>query len=356
MIAGNKGEWSELYVLIRLLADGRLYSADSDLKKMDNVYLPIRSVYRKDSDSGLIEYKINEKKYEVELYSNGDRIKALSAERLKKYAEMLYRGILSGTSSSFRISDAEEIMHDLKCSQIKAPSEDKTDIQMKVYDTKTGYNSDVGYSIKSELGKAPTLLNASGATNFRFELKNIPDEEMSRINGLNTKTKIRDRLEIIRQYGPMSFAGVSNNMFHGNLLLIDSRMEEILSKMLLEYYENGKVLCSDIATAIEKKDPLGYNREGIYRYKIKKFLCAVALGMMPSKKWDGRDEANGGYIIVKESGEVLAYHLYNRNYFENYLLNNTRLETASTTKHKYGSVYEEDGKKYFNLNLQVRFV
>ena len=42
MIAGNKGEWSELYVLIRLLADGRLYSADSDLKKMDNVYLPIR--------------------------------------------------------------------------------------------------------------------------------------------------------------------------------------------------------------------------------------------------------------------------------------------------------------------------
>ena len=86
-------------------------------------------------------------------------------------------------------------------------------------------------------------------------------------------------------------------------------MDAIISQILVEYYKNGKVYCSDIATSIEKSDPLGFNREGIYRYKIKKLLCAIALGMMPARKWNGQDEANGGYIIVRNSGDVVAYHL-----------------------------------------------
>ena len=31
MLTGNKGEWSEIYVLLRLLADGKIYAADSEL-------------------------------------------------------------------------------------------------------------------------------------------------------------------------------------------------------------------------------------------------------------------------------------------------------------------------------------
>lgn len=356
MIAGNKGEWSELYVLLRLLADGKLYAADSDLKKVDSVYSPIISIYRKELESGNLEYRLNETKDEVTLYFNGDKIKSLSSDRLTAYANAFYEGIISGNNRSFTIPKAEQMMEDIKCTKIKAPSEDKTDITMKIYDRKTGYNSIVGYSIKSELGNAPTLLNASGATNFRYELSGITDIEMHNINSIDTTAKIRDRLSAIKKAGTINFDKAINNTFSGNLMLIDSMMEDIISYMLLEYYQNNIVYCSDIATALEGKDPLGYHREGIYRYKIKKFLCAVALGMMPSKKWDGQDEANGGYIIVKESGEVLAYHLYNRNAFENYLLNNTKFETASSSRHKFGFVYEEYDRKYFNLNLQVRFV
>ena len=53
--------------------------------------------------------------------------------------------------------------------------------------------------------------------------------------------------------------------------------------------------------------------------------------MMPSKEWDGQYEANGGYVIVKEDGDVLAYYIYNRGAFETYLLNNTKLERGSTS-------------------------
>ena len=67
------------------------------------------------------------------------------------------------------------------------------------------------------------------------------------------------------------------------------------------------------------------------------------------------NEANGGYIIVKADGEILAYHIYNRNFFEQYLLDNTILERASTSRHDYMSLYEENGEMFIKLNLQIRF-
>ena len=58
MITGNKGEWSELYVLLRLLADGKLYSADADLQKLEHIYSPILRIFRNEAETGKMEYKI----------------------------------------------------------------------------------------------------------------------------------------------------------------------------------------------------------------------------------------------------------------------------------------------------------
>lgn len=76
---------------------------------------------------------------------------------------------------------------------------------------------------------------------------------------------------------------------------------------------------------------------------------------MPSKVWEGVYDAIGGYLIVKATGEVLCYHIYNKNEFENYLFANTKLETASSTRHEYGKIYEDNGQFFFKLNLQIRF-
>ena len=110
---------------------------------------------------------------------------------------------------------------------------------------------------------------------------------------------------------------------------------------------------------ISKSNPLGFNLETnhpFYSYKIKRLLTDIALGMMPSKVWKGELDATGGYLVVKEDGEVLCYHIYNRNEFEDYLLNNTKLETASSTRHEFGTVYKEGNKQFFKLNLQIRFL
>jgi len=93
-----------------------------------------------------------------------------------------------------------------------------------------------------------------------------------------------------------------------------------------------------------------------YEYKIKNFLDAIALGMVPSKSWDGFSKAHGGYIVVKENGDVVCYHLYNRDEFRSYLFENTKFDAPSTTRYGYGELYEENDKLFFKLNLQIRFV
>ena len=91
-------------------------------------------------------------------------------------------------------------------------------------------------------------------------------------------------------------------------------------------------------------------------YKIKDFLTDCALGMTPTAPWTGHYDATGGVIIVKEDGDIVCYHIYNRNEFQDYLLNNTKMDQASTSRYQFGDLYEENGSVFLKLNLQIRFV
>lgn len=355
MIKGNKGEWSELYVLLRLLAYGKIYAADDRVKKIENVYFPILKIMREEIKGKKLEYRIQNNE-NVEIYINDVKIKKIGREQLKKEADYLYNEIINMKSRSFEIEHTERFANDIECYRLAAPSSDKTDITMQIHDIHTGFEPICGFSIKSELGSAPSLLNASGATNFAFEVEGIGDEQMEKINALNNpKSKIVDRMKQIFSLGEVKYSKALNEKFANNLMLIDSRMEEIIAQVLICYYRDNISDCREIINKLEEENPLKFPKKGFYEFKFKKFLCSVALGMMPSKEWDGQDEANGGYIIVSSDGDVLAYHIYNRDYFEKYLLDNTKLERGSTSKHGFASLYKEDAKIYFNLNLQVRF-
>ena len=107
-----------------------------------------------------------------------------------------------------------------------------------------------------------------------------------------------------------------------------------------------------------KENPLNYDIKHpspYYEYKIKHLLTSAALGMMPATAWSGRYDANGGYLVVRKNGEILCYHFYDRNRFEDYLFFNAYLERSSTSRHEYASIIKEnDGTLSFKLNLQVR--
>lgn len=61
-MTGNKGEWSEFYVFLRLLADGKIYGTDADLKKIDDICFKIFKIMREEYKGNKYEYNINDGK------------------------------------------------------------------------------------------------------------------------------------------------------------------------------------------------------------------------------------------------------------------------------------------------------
>lgn len=356
MIVGskNKGDWSEFYVLLYLLGTRRLYAANEQLNKIGELCFPINKIMRNDSVDRHVDFVLDGINT-IKIYLNSELIREMTSEEFSEEASILYREILHGTGS-FNIPHAESFLNGIKLKRLAAPSTDITDIKMELHDTNTGINQTMGFSIKSYIGGAPTLLNASGATNFIYEVLGIDHKTANKINNISTRAKIVDRISAISDNGgELRYCKTASNVFSNNLMMIDSRMEELLAEMIKYSYSSNELDCKRLVEYLEMTNPLGYPRSGGYAYKFKQFLCAKALGMEPAEEWSGEDSANGGYIVAKSDGEVLAYHLYNRDKFKQYLIENTRFERASTTRHGFANIYEANGRMYINLNLQIRF-
>lgn len=177
-----------------------------------------------------------------------------------------------------------------------------------------------------------------------------------RISGKEKHIDVRGRIQkIIEEKGEISYFGMENGIFKNNLELPDGCMDKIIAETLLYFYRDGICNCGEPVKMLEQNDPMKFGNKNAYAYKFKKFLTSVALGMKPATPRNGRDEASGGYIIVTRDGAVLAYHIYNRNFFEDYLLKNTKYDTASTSRHGFGEVYTEKDNTFIKFNLQIGF-
>lgn len=213
-----------------------------------------------------------------------------------------------------------------------------------------------------QLGGDSTLLNASKSTNFNFKIEGaqFSDEEIENINSLNPKrNKVIDRVNAIKtKGGKLIFDKVDSPTFSNNLIMLDGDLPAVIAHLLLEQLNSGISTLKDLVDRITEINPLGYDTRQpspFYAYKVKHLLTSAALGMMPATAWDGRLDANGGYLVVKGDGDILCYHFYDRNRFEDYLFSNAYLERSSTSRHNYASIIkEEDGTLSFKINFQVR--
>lgn len=358
MITGNKGEWSEIYALFKLLSDKTLIPGNENIQKIPHVFYPIIKILRTETN-GNFEYSIDD---DIVLISgNGESLK-ISVEVFKENAIFLLNAIKASSDGTFPVPVIENFMHTINCMSIKASSSAKTDITIVIHDQRTNQQPVLGFSIKSQLGNPSTLLNAGKTTNFIFKIDgiNLSQTEIDSINSIDTRSKMKDRIEFVKKNGgKLSFVGTEQQIFSNNLILIDSLLPFIIANMLLDFYTSSNSRVIDLISRVEKINPLNFditNQHKFYSYKTKRFLTDVALGMTPSKVWNGEYDATGGYLIVKENGEILCYHIYNKSEFENYLVNNTKLETASSGRHGFGVVYKKNDEYFFKLNLQIRFI
>ncbi len=210
------------------------------------------------------------------------------------------------------------------------------------------------------LGGASTLINASKATNFIYTITG--DLQGNIIRQFNGIRKFRQKISLLQNAGcEIHFHSMQSETYECNLRLIDSAMPEICAHLLLDYYGNGSTTVLEGLQRITQQNPLNYNisrNHSYYNYKISRLFLESALGMSPSKPWNGYLDATGGNVIVKEDGDVLCYHVFNYNQFAQYLLNNTKFKTASTSRYDFGKIYrdENSGCYCLKLNFQIRFI
>jgi len=357
MLKGNKGEWSEIYAFCYLLSHGILRAADKDLNPTDE-YFPVLRIIREEGRGVTLNYYPANQEWDTIKVFHGDTLlKSIDKHELESISRVLLDRIPVG-ERAFTISEAEQFFDSIYIQKLKADSAHKQDIDIQIHDVHTGINPVCGFSIKSYLGSNPTLVNPGKNTNFVYTVSGCNESIAAEVNAIATRTKIIDRLVYLSEAG--CDIECTNEMmsaqFKENLEFVDSRMPEIISHVLLVAYRAGVKKLSKAVELIKKENPLGYSNPNMYEYKMKKLLCACALGMTPERQWEGAEDANGGYIVVKRDGSVVCYHIYNRTDFEQYLYDYTCFDTPSTSRYEYMSVYEENGLYKLKLNLQIRFV
>lgn len=278
-LSGNKGEWSEIYVFFRLLEIGKLYAADANLNKMDDVFYNIIKILRQEN-IGKLEFRVNRDENTITIINTTDEsvLGTMPVTEFKAAADKLYSEITksqSNTKGAFSLRDTEAFLDNLGVSSLKAPSEDKADIRIKIHDINTGFESIQGFSIKSRLGGPSTLINAGKTTNFIFEVNGpINDEIMNQFNTCSKKFK--DKFTVLQNSAcDIEYIGMENSVFEGNLMLIDGDLPKICGYMLKSYYSSGLNKVIDSLNRITETNPLNYNLSNghpFYSYKFKRML------------------------------------------------------------------------------------
>ncbi len=350
------------------------------MNKLD-VFYPILKILREET-ANKRSYQLD-RKIKIINGDTGAIIKELETEEFISQADLLLDKITKSSSSSFSSPDTEAFLKNIDINTLKAKSQDKSDIHIVIHDVNTGFTPQLGFSIKSKLGKPSTLFNAGDGTNFIFKvIGEISDDEINRINSITQQVAITRMINALSEIDcNIEFSGIESDTLKANLNLIDGDLSKILSSLLLysyienfsdykeiieKYYntteikkERGRIKSfKNLVAILQNENPLNYSSTDthrFYEYKLKKFLTDSALGMTPEKVWNGTYHATGGYIIVKEDGDVLCYHIHRINDFQDYLLYNTCLEQASRVRYGFGKLYKENNEVYLKINLQVRF-
>lgn len=381
ILKANKGEWSELYVFTKLLADGKLYQSDLNLQKEEENYYQILKAYRNENELKL-EY---DRGSEIALFRNletRELIEKFSIDYFAESSNLILQGIRGGTGSSFSIENIIPFLNNVKITSVKAPSDKKTDLRFRIYDHRLAKEADLGFSVKSLLGQDSTLLNTGPGNNFIY---NVEDKLDCSIDDFNKETykpsgrisKITARLhKLLKEDIDIKFDGIQSKQFWRNLKMVDGDLPEILAHALIYRWIDRENSLKGISELLEKRDPLNFydgevSTQRLYEYKLKKFLAECAMGMTSETIWGGIYDTTGGVIIAKEDGDIVCFHIYDFNLFREYLLNNTIFEQPSTgedenfpghmrtkkgtKKYYYGWLYQGDDNLKFKINLQVRF-
>lgn len=347
----NKGEWSEIYTILYLLANPNLNIVDSNMNLLTTELYNIKKIIFNSSEK--LEYCIEKDK--IILFLDNKHSFNFDLSNIKENSSKLLHKILNTTTKtgSFEIPEIYDFLKIFTYNhKLKSSSQNKADILLRLFDNKLLLSQDLFYSVKSSLGSPATILNSSQNTNFEYYIENLNPKYINEINSINSKTKLLDRIKKINELGgKIIFNRVTSKSFEYNLQLIDSNLPSYLGNALLYSYEkNNKNLAEIFYLANNFTDKTFSDK------KLADFLNGTSFGFMPGTKWNGENSVTGGLLIILHDGKIVCLDLiYYKKEVDRYLINNTKLDTPSSSRYHMLELKKYNNRIYFTLNLQVRY-
>lgn len=400
----NRGEWTEAYVFLKLLSDGKIYGATEDLKKDLSKFIKIVSVTRPEKENFVLKYEpdFDSIPQKVSAMLNETEFAVITVSELAEKANFLYKSLKTfSAQKKDTIPEIQEFLEKLKFSSPKIPSLPKsfenefgrkTDIIVTIINSEDGAVSTDGFSIKSHMGSPSSLFNYGDGSRMIFKIVGCTEKRMHEINLIEDELKIIQAIKDDKDLS-LEFVKTGKEEFAGNLEYIDTQMLKIITMTMLvqtKYLSPAKSgNLRDIVNVVSELNPLNVMYpEHFYEAKFKDFLFASLAGLTASKKWDGKTRMTGGYIDVNKDGELLYYRAISNEIFYSYLYENTfidrpdrghnkdiaiekakayfenrtvsdaeikAIKKAKDKKGNCGFVYEENGEYFIAINFQVRF-
>ncbi len=369
----NKGEWAEFYVMLKLLGQGRLYTADRFLRKNYRSYLEILKIIRQECDTQVLEYVIDRENASVaiKIQDTGDVLAIIPTADFTRNAHELFEGIRDLKGISLRAPDSvcrfAKIIYveKPKAPAVKALKKQfggKNDIFIEVRDGQTAIVSVMGFSIKSKFGQNPTLFNAGSSSQFLFRLLGCDDTKMEEFNSIcdgNGRGWAKCKQYLMTHGITLEYSRTQNPIYHNNLFLVRESMEQIMAWCVKDRLIDSpdKYGVKETIERMVVANPLNVSNPAVYYEKaMKDFLMAGFTGMTAAKEWDGKEQVNGGYIVVMDDGDVICYHSNDRESFRDYLYRNTFFEYVSSGKYNWSRILKIGQEYFLPLNISVRFL
>ena len=374
----NQGEWSEVYIFFKVIADRKLYTADADFNPIKDVYLDVISVIREEVKDEVYKYMTGDT---VTILLNHEPVGRVPVSEFVKYKNILWKLLEENTQTTFSSDAVENFLNSIHIFNPKSPAHivskfcgGTVDIVVETKD-RSGVNRILGFSCKSDLRASSTLLNASGDnTNFVSEVTGpMDDEKMQHFNGIFRETKRKgeicydiatsDRMQYLHKIGcDIKFFDTVKPLAKTNLIKCGGKeMPEIVAGMLKKFYFENLSSQTTVENCIEyltDNDVADYGFEDLkdtYRGKVAHFLLCTFTGMRLGSPWNGRQDVNGGYIVVKNNGDVVAFHSTIADEFKDFLVAKMIMESPSHSRHKDMVIYKEGDRYFLKLALQLRF-
>ena len=368
----NRGEWTEAYVFLRLLGDGRIYGANDNLEKDELTYIDIINIIKDEPNQYLrFERFMNEEIAQIQAIDSDECVfKVVTAPELQEKASFLFNSIKTVVGErKIRVPSIEEYLKEFRFTTPKANLSEKAREK---------------YGAKADI--VLTSLDSLDHT----------------MNNLNYFDSFKDIISQIKRDYQLELVGCKNEAFAQNISVVDSQMEEILSTAVLihsGFYGESTNEVKSIGNILSTINPINLrNPQIFYTAKLKELLFDSFAGMTASTIWNGRKKITGGYIDVSRNGEMLYYRAISDDVFCNYLLNYTYfdrpdrgykfkialeqakayIEGRTLTKEEiynltykydkktdkmvkrspkgdFGYVYCKEGEYYIDINFQIRF-